>query len=203
MSKKYRSATGVEELYYAVLSEEGSELTKGDIQMVDYLQTIEIEMPQEPVRAFGSNRTAEIAIANGNISVSSAFHRIPQEDKATLFGLEMRNGLYAYGPDDIPPYVAVIFAKTFEDGSKEWVGLVKGIFMRPNIAGKTKEDGVEFSTDEVTAEFMERRVDSFGNEYKTLLMGTDERGKTDVRDQLFMDIFGKEFPGITNGGLKR
>ena len=161
---------------------------------MEFLQTITIEMPQEPVRAFGDNRTAEIAVSNGNISVTGAFHAVPGEDKAKLFGLETVTGLTAYGPTDTPPYVATIFCKTFEDGSREWVGLPKGIFMRPSISGQSKADGVEFSSEEVTAEFMDRDVDGFTGE-KSVLFGRDEPGATAQRDALFTAIFGTTYPG--------
>lgn len=166
----------------------------GGLERVEFLQTITIEMPQEPVRAFGDNRTAEIAVSNGDISVTGAFHTVPSEDKAKLFGLETVTGLTAYGPTDTPPYVAVIFCKTFEDGSREWVGLTKGIFMRPTISGQSKADGVEFSSEEVTAEFMDRDVDGFTGE-KSVLFGRDEPGATAQRDALFTAIFGTTYPG--------
>ncbi len=150
-----------------------------------FLQEITIEMPQEAVRAYGDNITAEIAVSNGNISVTSAFHKVPVEDKKVLFGLESTvGGLYSCGPDDFPPYVACVFAKTYQDGSTGWVGLPKGIFMRPNISSKTKEDSVEFQNEEITAEFMDRDVEGFDNP-KSVLFGVDKKGETASRDAIF------------------
>ncbi|GKU81201.1 major tail protein [Niallia sp. NCCP-28] len=192
--KKYRARTGVEEFYYAVLAETGADIVSTDPERVKFLQSIEIEMPQEAVRAYGDNTTAEIAISNGNISVTSAFHKLPIEDRKVLFGLESTiGGLHSYGGSDNPPYVACVIAKTFEDGSKEWVGLTKGIFMRNNIAAATKEDGVEFGNDEVTAEFMDREVDGF-DVPKSVIFGLDEKGSTTNRDALFQAVFGKPYP---------
>src|SRR5690606_8008891 len=113
-----------------------------------------------------------------NTSVTAAFHKVPEEDKAVLFGLEKSaSGVYAYSSADTPPYVAVMFTKTYEDGSKEYVGLPKGLFMRPSINGQTKQDGVEFSTEEITAEFMEREVEGFAEE-KTVVFGRDDKAST-------------------------
>ena len=146
-------------------------------------------MPQEAVRAYGDNRTAEIAVSSGNISVTGAFHKIPEEDKTKLFGLDTATGLTAYGSTDTPPYVGVIFSRTYEDGSREWVGLVKGMFMRPGINAVTKADGVEFSSEEITAEFMDRTVAGFDDE-KSVLFGRDMPGETAQRDALFTAVFG-------------
>lgn len=192
--KNYRASTGVDEFYYAVIENEtDNNVVTGDINRVKFLQNIEIEMPQEATRAYGDNRTAEIAISSGNITVTSAFHKIPAEDKQILFGLETVDGVTAFGGNDKPPYVAVVFAKTHEDGSKEWVGLTKGIFMRPNITGQTKEDGVEFSNEEITAEFMDRYVEGF-SDAKSVLFAFDEKGETSNRDTLFMKVFGQPHP---------
>lgn len=191
--KNYRAATGVDEFYYAVLDESGANVIQGEPERVKFLQTITVEMPQEAVRAYGDNTTAEIAVSSGNITVTSSFNKIPQEDKEVLFGLESNNGLTAYGSNDTPPYVAVVFAKTHEDGSKEWVGLTKGIFMRPTIEGTTKQDTVEFSSEEITAEFMDREVEGFTEE-KSVVFGRDAKGETTQRDALFQTVFGVGHP---------
>lgn len=191
--KNYRAATGVDEFYYAVLDESGAKVIQGEPERVKFLQTITVEMPQEAVRAYGDNTTAEIAVSSGNITVTSSFNKIPQEDKEVLFGLESNNGLTAYGSNDTPPYVAVVFAKTHEDGSKEWVGLTKGIFMRPTIEGTTKQDTVEFSSEEITAEFMDREVEGFTEE-KSVVFGRDAKGETTQRDALFQAVFGVGHP---------
>ncbi|MGC4375927.1 major tail protein [Fictibacillus sp. Mic-4] len=198
--KSYRAATGVDEFYYAVLtSETDTSIATGEINRVKFLQEIEVEMPQEAVRAYGDNKTAEIAVAGGDISVKTTFHKVPIEDKNILFGLEKVDGISAVSGTDVPPYVAVIFTKTYEDGSKEWVGLPKGIFMRSKITGKTKEDKTEFENEEVTGEFMERFVDGFSTQ-KSVLFGMDKKGQTTNRDALFMKIFGKAYPGSVPQG---
>lgn len=192
--KNYKSSTGVDEFYYAPLLDVPALAVYTEaIDRVKFLQTIEIEHPQELTRAYGDNKTAELAVSNGNVTVSAAFHKLPVEDKNVLFGLETVDGISSYGGEDNPPYVACVFAKTFEDGSKEWVGLTKGMFMKTNLAGQTKEDGTTFSTDEISAEFMERTVDGFANE-KTVLTAVDAKGSTVNRDALFMKVFGLVYP---------
>ncbi|MGH2319396.1 major tail protein [Planococcus sp. SE5232] len=194
MPKKYRSSTGIDEFYYApLLAEPAVDVYTGPIERVKWLQTIEIENPQEITRAYGDNKTAELAVSNGNTTVSGGFHTLPQEDKDVLFGLEVVDGLSAYGSTDTSPYVACVFAKTYEDGSKQWVGLTKGMFMKNNIAGATKEDGTTFTTDEISAEFMEREVAGFTTE-KTVITAADEKGSTVNRDALFLAVFGLPYP---------
>ena len=197
VEKNYKASTGVDEFYYAVLAEDTeTSFTTGEIERVRFLQTITIENPQEVVRAYGDNTTAELAVSDGATTVTSAFHKLPTQDKDVLFGLEKVEGLSYYGPDDNPPYVACVFAKTHEDGSKEWVGLTKGMFMKNNTSGTTKGDGVEFGTDEVSAEFMSRYIPGVAKP-KVKVTGYDESGSTVNRDALFTAVFGKAYPAAT------
>ncbi|WP_062105213.1 major tail protein [Bacillus niameyensis] len=191
--KIYRAATGVDEFYYG---EVGDKLVADYIERVKFLQNVNVEMAQEIVRAYGDNKTAEMAVSSGDVSVTSQFHTIPIEDKQKLLGLEVVEGLTAMGSGDNPPYVAVVFAKTYEDGSKEYVGLPKGIFTRPNIEGQTKEDSVEFSSEEIEAQFMDRKVDGFEKE-KSVIFARDKKGETTNRDALFLKVFGKPYPSGT------
>lgn len=191
--KVYRSSTGVDEFYYG---EVGEGVTAAYIERVKFLQTITVEMPQEIVRARGDNKTAEMAVSSGDISVTSGFHKIPIEDKQKLLGLETVEGITAMGSEDNPPYVAVVFAKTYEDGSREYVGLPKGIFTRPSITGTTKGDTTEFTSEEIAAQFMDREIEGFTKE-KSVIFAHDPAGETTKRDALFMKIFGQAYPSAT------
>lgn len=188
--KKYRAATGVSEFYYGVV---GDGTTAEEVERVKFLQTITVEMEQEIVRAYGDNVTAEMATSSGEIAVTSQFHTIPLEDKEVLLGLEKSNGLTAMGSNDSAPYVGIIFAKTYENGSRQYVGLPKGLFTRPTIEGETKEDSVEHSSEEIEAQFMDREVKGFDEE-KSVIFAEDEKGETENRDALFKAIFGISHP---------
>lgn len=189
--KIYRASTGVDEFYYG---EVGDALVASYIERVKFLQNINVEMPQEIVRAYGDNTTAEMAVSSGDTSVTSSFHKIPLEDKTKLLGWEKSaDGLTGTGSSDNPPYVAVVFAKTYEDGSREYVGLPKGMFTRPNITGASKQGSVEFSTEEIVAQFMDREVEGFEKDH-SVVFAQDPKGETTQRDLLFQKIFGMPHP---------
>lgn len=189
--KNYRASTGVDEFYYGKGLKEKEVDT---IERVKFLQNINVEMPQEIVRAHGDNTTAEMAVASGNVSVTSQFHKIPIQDKTYLLGWEVsEDGLKGSGSSDNPPYVPVIFAKTYEDGHKEYVGLPKGMFTRPTITGATKGETTEFSSEEIVAQFMDREVDGFNKDH-SVVFAEDALGETTQRDLLFQKIFGKPHP---------
>ena len=199
MAKNYHATTGVDEFYYGVLNEDNEmTIVAPQPERVKFLQEIQVTAPQEIVKAHGDNVVAEMATSNGAIEVSSQFHKLPKEDKIVLFGLEKTSdGLYAYGNTDNPPYVACVFAKTHEDGSKEWVGLPKGKFTKPEQSATTKEDSVEFGNDSIEAEFMDREVAGFTEE-KSVIFAHTPKGDDAARDALFQAVFGTGYPSATS-----
>lgn len=189
--KSYKASTGIDSFYYGII---GDGTVAASVEHVKFLQEIGVEMPQEITKASGDNKTAEMAVSAGDITVTGKFHKLPMEDKQKILGLEVVEGITAMGSSDNPPYLAVVFAKTYEDGSREYVGLPKGIFTRPKLEGKGKEDGkVEFSSDEIEGQFMDREVTGFADE-KSAIFGVDKKGETTNRDAIFMKVFGKAFP---------
>lgn len=185
--KSYRSFTGLTEFYYKVHGEDVQKVTD---QRIKYLQEISVSKDQDIEKAYGDNQVAEMAVANGTIEVEAGFHKLPLEDRVALFGLEKsEDGIVSVG-NDTPPYVAVMFAKTMEDGSREYVGLPKGLFTFPELEGNTKEDGVEFSSDSTTAEFMQAPVKGFEEE-KAMLLGHDAKGTSVMKDAIWESIFGE------------
>lgn len=185
--KNYRSFTGLTEFYYMT---HGGDVQKvSDPERIKYLQKISVSKDQDIEKAYGDNQVAEMAVANGTIEVEAGFHKLPLEDRVALFGLEKsEDGIVSVG-NDTPPYVAVMFAKTMEDGSREYVGLPKGLFTFPELEGNTKEDGVEFSSDSTTAEFMQAPVKGFEEE-KAMLLGHDAKGTSVMKDAIWSAIFG-------------
>ena len=186
--KNYRSFTGLTEFYYKVHGEDVQVVT--DPERIKYLQEISVSKDENIEKAYGDNQVAEMAVANGTIEVEAGFHKLPLEDRVALFGLEKsEDGIVSVG-NDTPPYVAVMFAKTMEDGSREYVGLPKGLFTFPELEGNTKEDGVEFSSDSTTAEFMQAPVKGFEEE-KAMLLGHDAKGTSVMKDAIWEAIFGE------------
>lgn len=194
----YSAATGVDEFYYGILDPTNNlKIIKSAPERIKFLQEITVSSKQELVKGYGDNGVAEMATSNGEVEVTGQFHKVPHEHLINLLGLETaKSGLFAYGKNDNPPYIAAIFAKTYEDGSKEWVGLPKGKFTRPENKGQTKEDKVEFSSDEISAEFMDREVTGFDDE-KSTIFGISTKDDVTQRDEIFQAIFGTPYPGGT------
>ncbi len=197
LNKNYKSNTGVEEFYYGVLDEQ-NELTikEATPELVDFLKTITVTREQSIEKAHGSNKIAEMATVNGTVTVEGAFHKLPKEDKIKLLGLPTtEGGVYGIGQDDVSPYVACVFAMTYEDGHKEWVGLPKGKFIVSELAnGQTKQESeIEWGESPITAEFMDRKVNGFDTERSAIFAETD-KGDKEAVNEFFNLVFGKDYP---------
>ncbi len=189
MAKTYKAAINVNDFHYGELDDKDTIV--GDVERVRFLQEITVEAQQEIVKAFGDGEVAEMATSNGPMTVSGQFHKIPQEDKDTIFGLTKFGELSAYGPDSNPPYIAIIFSLEDQDGGKGWYGLAKGKFTLPSVGGTTKEESVEFGNETAEGEFMSRVIDG---QNIMRLSGEDAPGETKVRDEIFEAIFGQSHP---------
>ncbi|GEQ01420.1 hypothetical protein SAR03_24570 [Staphylococcus arlettae] len=191
---RYNAATGLGKMYYAVLTEQpDGSVQIGNIKDVDYVQEMELEFGEELERAYGSNKVAEIAKSAGETTLSLTFHKLPIDVQKDLLGLiehDTNANVYGFGSSSGITYTAVAIPRTMEDGSMEWFGLSKGVFTRPNKEGQTKEDGVEFGSDEIEGQFMERAVGGFDEEL-AVIMAYEPKGSTEGKDAVFQSIFGK------------
>lgn len=192
--KKYLSFTGLTEFYYGVLKPDDTGIEGTEATRIKFLQNISISTPQEIVKAYGDNSTAELAVSTDVTQLTTQFHHIPLEDRAIIYGWKTNSddivGLQA-SPN--PPYVACMFARTREDGSREYIGFTKGKFMMADVEGETKGESVTFGSDSTQGEFMPRKVDGF-DEDMTFLIAADEPGQTTNRDKLYKLIFGVDYP---------
>lgn len=195
-NKNYKSFTGLREFYYGILNPGETGIVGTTPERIKFLQNISVETPSEISRAHGDNQVAELATANGPVTLATTFHKVPIEDKAALLGLKKIGPGYAHTPNMTPPYVACAFARTAEDGGTEWLGFAKGLFTPPTTTGATKTDGaVDFGSDEVNAEFMPRPVEGIEDEDEgTMFIMYDAKGSTTARDFLFPLLFGQPHP---------
>lgn len=189
--KNYKSFTGLKGFQYKPENVSGA--SSVSVEAIKHLQEISVSKEQSIEKAWGDNEVAELAVTNGTVELSSTFHKLPIEDRAVLFGLNKhQNGAVAVG-NNTPPYVAVMFTKTMEDGSAEYVGLPKGMFTLPETSGTTKQDTVEFTQDQSTGEFMQADVKGF-DEPQTMILGHDEPGSTTMRNFIYEAVFGEKHP---------
>lgn len=191
--KNTRAFTGLTDFYYGTLDDDDSKITEDEAIRVKFLQNITIATEQDLVKAYGDNSVAEMAMATDVTTLTTQFHTIPIEDRATIYGFIKDEDIYGLPASPLPPYVACMFSKTRENGSAEHIGFMKGKFKMADTEGETKGDSVDFGNDSTEGEFMSRKVEGL-DEDVTFLIAGDEKGETEKRDALYKKVFGVPHP---------
>ena len=192
--RNFLSFTGLTDFYYGVLKDDDSGIDEDEATRINFLQNISISTPQTIEKAYGDNMTAEMAVSTDATQLTTQFHHLPLEDPI-IYGFEESGDSEIVGlpGSPNPPYVSCMFARTKEDGTKEYIGFPKGKFTIADVEGETKGESVTFGSDSTQGEFMPRKVDGFDKEMAYLIVA-DKPGETTNRDALYQLIFGVEFP---------
>ena len=192
--RNFLSFTGLTDFYYGVLKDDDSGIDEDEATRINFLQNFSISTPQTIEKAYGDNMTAEMAVSTDATQLTTQFHHLPLEDRTIIYGFEKGdNDIVGLPGSPNPPYVSCMFARTKEDGTKEYIGFPKGKFTIADVEGETKGESVTFGSDSTQGEFMPRKVDGFDKEMAYLIVA-DKPGETTNRDALYQLIFGVEFP---------
>lgn len=189
--RKNLSFTGLKDFYYGEL--DGDQIKGTEAVRINFLQEISVSTPQELVKAYGDNGIAEMAVSTNSTTLTTTFHALPIEDKAVIYGMIEKTGVFALPGNPKPPYVACMFTKTREDGSTEHIGFTKGKFMIADDEAVTKGETVEFGKGTTEGQFMSRKVEGFDEDI-SFLVSKDQPGAVVARDELYQMIFGVPFP---------
>ncbi|HLR41606.1 MAG TPA: major tail protein, partial [Pseudogracilibacillus sp.] len=191
--KNYLSFTGLTEFLYGKTKDDDTGIVEEQATRIKFLQNINISTPQDIVKAFGDNETAEMAVSTDATQLTTQFHKLPIEDRTIIYGWEKQGNMVGLSGSPNPPYISCMFTRTMEDGSTEHIGFTKGKFTMADVEGQTKGESVEFGNDSTEGQFMPRKVEGF-DKNMTFIIVSDEPGETTNRDELYEKIFGMEFP---------
>ncbi|MEC5258484.1 MULTISPECIES: major tail protein [Bacillus] len=150
-------SVGLENLVYAKLVKD----EKGDIQygeVKDFAPVIsaKVDTSSENGTLYANNGPIIAKTQIGETKVSLGVSEIPMDVLADITGQQLVKGVIAFKQDAVPPYVALGFTGTKEDGTKRMVWLTKGRFGLPTEDRKTAEDKIDFQTDEIEGTFIQR-----------------------------------------------
>src|SRR5690625_2848926 len=193
--RNFLSFTGLTDFYYGTTKDDDTGINESEAVRINFLQNINISTPQTIVKAYGDNMTSEMAVSTDATQLTTQFHHLPLEDRTIIYGFEKSSDGEIVGlpGSPNPPYVSCMFARTKEDGTKEYIGFTKGKFTIADVEGETKGESVTFGSDSTQGEFMPRKVTGFEKEMAYLIVA-DRPGQTTNRDALYELVFGKPFP---------
>lgn len=154
---------GILDLYYAMMSKEETSTTPptyGDPKVLAKSIEVTITPGYREGKLHASNATVRNTKRIDTYTASLHVDKIPHAVLNELLGREVdSNGVQIIKGGNEPPKVAVGFACTLDDGSKELWWLYKGTFSEPTKTAKTDGDAIEYQTPTIEGVFVRRMND--------------------------------------------
>lgn len=154
---------GILDIYYAPMTTEETSATAPTYDTPKVLAK-SIEVTVTPAYREGKMHASNATVRNvkrvDTYTVSLNVDKIPHAVLAELLGRkEDSNGVQIIKGGNKPPYVAIGFACTLDDDSKELWWLYKGTFSEPTKTAKTDADAIEYQTPTIEGVFIRRMND--------------------------------------------
>ncbi|MGG3067181.1 major tail protein [Bacillus glycinifermentans] len=176
---------GLENLVYAkLIKDEKGNIQYGPVQHFAPAISANVDTSNENSTLYADNGPIIVNSNTGETKVKIGTSEIPQAVLAEITGQKMVKGVIAWRQDAVPPYVALGFTGTKEDGNVRHVWLTKGRFGIPGTDWKTKEDKTDFQTEEIEGTFVQRSDKVF-----KITGDSSVEGYEEYRDTFFDEVF--------------
>lgn len=155
--------TGVLDLYYAKMTTEDTAST-APVYGAPSVLAKNIEVTITPVYREGKLHASNAMVRNtkrvDGYTLSANVDKVSPAVQADVLGrVKDTNSVQIVKGSNVPPKVAVGFACTLDDGTKEFWWLYKGEFAEPTKSAKTDGENIEYQTPTLEANFVRRMND--------------------------------------------
>ena len=154
---------GVLDIYYAVMKTPDGPKVKPTYDPYEVLgKTIEVTITPnyKEGKVFASNVATRNEKRVDSYTVSINLDKVPYAVREEILGrMKDSNGVQIIKGSQIAPYVAIAFALTLDDGSKELWTLYKGKFSEMSQTGHTDSDSMTYQHPTIEATFIRRECD--------------------------------------------
>ncbi|WP_099975304.1 major tail protein [Lactobacillus terrae] len=145
---------GAKDFLYGVV--ENDLVPEGSVKLPG-LTEVKMELKNE-LKSLAADDGPYVTLSGGisEATLDVKVYDINTEAKQSWFGIDVKKGVEMYSKDLIPNDIAVMFQTHMEDGTKVYVGMLKGKFSLPGIDTKTMDGAPDPSADESTGTFAPR-----------------------------------------------
>ena len=154
---------GVLDIYYALMKTPDGPKVKPTYDPYEVLgKTIEVTITPnyKEGKVFASNVATRNEKRVDSYTVSINLDKVPYAVREKILGrMKDSNGVQIIKGNQIAPYVAIAFALTLDDGSKELWTLYKGKFSEMSQTGHTDSDSMTYQHPTIEATFIRRECD--------------------------------------------
>lgn len=155
--------TGILDLYYALMTTEDTS-TAAPVYEEPKVLAKSIEVTITPTYREGKLHASNATVRNqkriDTYTVSLHVDKVPYDVTSEILGRSVDgNGVQIIKGGNTPPNLALGFACTLDDGSKELWWLYKGTFSEISKSASTEADAIEYQTPTIEGTFVRRMND--------------------------------------------
>ena len=155
--------TGILDLYYALMTTEATS-TAAPVYEEPRVLAKSIEVTITPTYREGKLHASNATVRNqkriDTYTVSLNVDKVPYNVTSEILGRSVDgNGVQIIKGGNTPPNLALGFACTLDDGSKELWWLYKGTFSEITKSASTEADAIEYQTPTIEGTFVRRMND--------------------------------------------
>lgn len=183
---------GVLDIYVALMTGNDSQYVRPTYGSPEVLgKTIEatITPNYKEGKVYASNVATRNEKRVDSYTVSLNLDKIPYAMREKIFGREKdSNGVQVIKGNQVAPYVAIMFALTLDDDSKELWVLYKGKFAEASQTGHTDSDSMTYQHPTIEGTFVRREYD---NALGAVAATADEGVMETVETNWFTQVYEK------------
>lgn len=146
-------------VYCIVLTDESTGTTYGEVKSLGEAQQAQVTASSATGSLFGDGKKVDSSAKLTGLTLALDSTKVPVEAKAEIFDYTVTNGVVQVKAGAQPKYIAVGYEVEQTSGKSEYVWLLKGRPQPMNANVQQSETNINYSTDQMTVEFVERVSD--------------------------------------------
>lgn len=146
-------------VYCLVLTDESTGTTYGPVKSLGEAQQAQVTASSATGSLYGNGAKVDSSAKLTGLTLALDSTKVPVEAKADIFDYTVTNGVVQVKAGAQPKYIAVGYEVEQTSGKSEYIWLLKGRPQPMNENAAQSETNINYSTDQLIVEFVERVSD--------------------------------------------
>lgn len=160
MKSNKANRINIKNIHYALLTEDDSDgVAYGPVVKLPYAMQAQVTPSQATGVLYGDGAQQENIGRLTGIALQLDINKIPIENRAEMLGHTYENGIMIEKAGDEAPYLALGYQVEQTNGYSEFIWFLKGRVQEGNQTVQQQTDNINFSTDQITINFIKRDYD--------------------------------------------
>ncbi|MDU1413441.1 MAG: hypothetical protein E6929_11575 [Clostridium sp.] len=147
--------TGLGKCYYAIATENGGNITYGEVKELGDLIEMSVSPSEENLYIYAANKVYDSINNFSGADITISMPEISDEAMCDLFGYKKATeGGIIYNSNTKRSFLALMFEQTNTNNITDYITLYKGQLNLAENKGKTMEEKAEFQTKQLSGKFI-------------------------------------------------